>query len=190
MKNLAALIALAAVVVLAAGCSNPTAQADSDISSVNAHLNAAAASEAKAKDLTTQLGAVSYTKAGAAQALTLITQMQAELNTQKTELQAAQSKLGSATKLDIKPELKKYIQLESAAIDTRIEIVDAGLQLYDETGQMYQAISAGKSNNVAMNKITATMDQSSSQIEALTLEAATQTQAASSYFAAHKLGGQ
>jgi hypothetical protein len=34
------------------------------------------------------------------------------------------------------------------------------------------------------------MDQSSSQIEALTLEAATQTQAASSYFAAHKLGGQ
>ena len=189
-KRTAGLLVLLSLVLLVAACNNPTAQADSAITSVNGHLTAAASSEAKVKDLTAQLGAVPYTKAGALQALQIISQMQSELQTQRTELSAAQSTLRSAVALDIKPALKKYIELEATAIGTRIELVDAGLKLYDETGRMYRAIRDGKATNVAMNNLTKAMDASTTEIETLTQQAAAQTQAASAYFTANKLGGK
>ena len=189
-KRTTGLLVLLAFALLSAACTNPTAQADAAISSVNGHLKAAASSEAKVKDLTAQVGAVPYTKAGALQALDIIAQMQSELNTQRTELSAAQRTLRSALALKIKPELKTYIGLEATAIGTRIKLVDAGLVLYGETGRMYRAIRDGRATNVAINNLTAEMDATTSQIETLTQQAATQTQAASDYFTAHKLGGK
>ena len=116
--------------------------------------------------------------------------MRTELGKQKTELEAAKKAILAIKTLDVKPEFKKYADLEAKAIDTRIVIVGEGVKLYAEMDKMYTAIRDKKTTNAATQKISAEIDTIMNNVAALTEQAKGESEAAAAYFKAQKLGGE
>jgi hypothetical protein len=195
MRRLQA-IALAAVLVVAtlalAGCAqwfeNPAKGANDAIVRANAHLKKAATIASQVTSDAAALDSIPYTKAGATAALKTSASLKATLASEKTELEAAKAEMDSIAKLDVGAEFKKYATLESAAIATRITMVDANSRLYLAMDQLYTGLKSGKAN-VDPQQISTVIDSIKSEIASLTYEAAKQDKAAADYFTANTLGG-
>jgi hypothetical protein len=189
--------ALAALLVMSAlgltGCgqwfADPVKDANAAIAAANGHLKTFAGSDTTVQKLATDLSAADLSPAGAAKALEVTQKLRTELGKQKAELEAAKKAILSIKALDVKPEFKKYADLEAKAIDTRIVIVGEGVKLYAEMDKMYTAIRDKKTNNTATQKISAEIDTIMNNVAALTEQAKGESQAAADYFKAQKLGG-
>ena len=180
--------ALAACLLVLAGCSTGSADLDAAISQANVHLQKAAGFEEQVKPLVTRLSGVKYSRAGAAAGLRVTTALTKAIAAEKAELVAARASLASVQTLSVKDEFKKYARLEVAAIDTRIKIADAGAKLYTETGKVYAALRDAKGAVPDLGTVSATMDAITSDIATLTVQAGAQSRAAADYFVTQKLG--
>jgi hypothetical protein len=169
---------------------NPVDHANVAIKAANDDLKKFTASDAKVQGLATELNAVDVTPAGATKALEIIVKLRAELAAQKSALESARTSLLSIKQLDVKPEFKKYADLEVVSIDTRIKVVGEGTKLYDQMDIMYAAIRDKKLTNTLSNTIRVEIDTIANNIAALSDQATAESKTASDYFEAQKLGGQ
>lgn len=144
-------IAMIAAAMLLTGCDNTTAQANAFISQADAHMKKAMALGDDAAALEQQINALDGSPASAAKGLELITQVKSKLAEQKTEMEGAKAAYAGVGKLDVKPTVKKYAQLESA-------VIDLGIQRGVEYGKLYDAMTVmftGIRDNNATEKQTA-----------------------------------
>ena len=192
-----ALVALLAVSALGvSGCKqiqntlhNPVGNANAAVVSANANLKKVAASEAKVQALGNDMSILEPTADGAKQALETILKLRDELAVQKRELEAAKKSLSTIKAGDVKPEFKRYAQLEIASIDTRLTVVGEGSKLYDQLDAMYSAIRDKKLTNTLSKKISTEIDTIRNNIAALSDQATAESTTASDYFEAQELGG-
>ena len=91
--------------------------------------------------------------------------------------------------MEVSAELKQYAKLESAALATRVKAVDLGAKLYTEMDKLYAALSKGTTTSVDTQKILEGVDTIKRDVTAVSELAAQQSQAATDYFTAQKLGG-
>jgi hypothetical protein len=189
---LAVLLTLSALGL--SGCAewfdDPVKDANAAIGTANGHLKTFADSGAAVSQLASDLAGADLSAAGAAKALEITAKLRAELGKQKTELEAAKKAILSIKALDVKPEFKKYADLEAKAIDTRIVIVGEGVKLYAEMDKMYVAIRDKKTSNTATQKISAEIDTIMNNVAALTEQGDGEAAAAAAYFKEQKLGGE
>lgn len=197
-KNLA--LALAALVTASAlalaGCSqvgavfhDPVQDANRAIQDANAQLKSAADSEAKVQKLAVDMAALPPTPDGAKQALDVVAQMRAELDPQRAALEAAKKSLSGIASLDVKPELKKYAELELKSIGTRLLVLKESAALYDQLVLMYTAVRDGTLTAKLSKQISVDRDTAANNVAALTDQAVEESKAASDYFDLQDLGG-
>lgn len=194
-KSPAALLAalsIAGMLVLA-GCSSwfesPNKPANDAITAANTHLKQSTAAGASVTEGASSLDAIPYTQAGAASALDVTAKIKSDLTTQKEELIAAKSAMDSIAAMEVSAELKQYAKLESAALDTRVKSVDLGAKLYTEMDKFYTALGKGATTSVDTQKILDGVETIKRDVTAVSELAAQQSQAATDYFTAQKLGG-
>lgn len=190
----AALAALLIVIMLAlAGCSswfsNPSRPANDAIATANAHLKKAAASGQAVSEAASGLDSTPYTKEGASSALQITAKVREDLATQKSELAAAKAAMDSIAAMDVSTGLKEYAKLESTAIATRVKVTDLGTKLYAETDKLYEALQVSELTPEQTQKLLDGVETIKRDITAVSEMAAQQSQAASDYFIAQKLGG-
>ena len=176
-----------------AGCASwlesPNKPANDAIVVANTHLQKATTAGAAVTQGSGSLDAISYTKAGAASALDVTAKIKADLATQKDELTAAKAAMDSIAAMEVSAELKQYAKLESAALATRVRAVDLGAKLYTEMDKFYTALKTGKTTSLDTQKILEGVDTIKRDVTAASELAAQQSQAATDYFTAQKLGG-
>lgn len=189
---LLAALSIAGMLVLA-GCASwlesPNKPANDAIALANTHLKKATTAGAAVTEGAGSLDAIPYTKAGAASALDVTAKIKADLATQKDELVAAKAAMDSIAAMEVAAELKQYAKLESAALATRVKAVDLGAKLYTEMDKLYAALSKGTTTSVDTQKILEGVDTIKRDVTAVSELAAQQSQAATDYFTAQKLGG-
>jgi len=189
---LLAALSIAGMLVLA-GCASwlesPNKPANDAIALANTHLKKATTAGAAVTEGASALDAIPYTKAGAASALDVTAKIKADLATQKDELTAAKAAMDSIAAMEVSAELKQYAKLESAALATRVKAVDLGAKLYTEMDKLYAALSKGTTTSVDTQKILEGVDTIKRDVTAVSELAAQQSQAATDYFTAQKLGG-
>jgi len=175
------------------GCSSwlesPNKPANDAIAVANTHLKKAMAAGESVTAAAPALDAIAYTKAGGASALKITVKMEADLATEKNELNAAKAAMDSIAGMEVAPELKEYAKLESTALETRVKVVDLGTKLYTQMDEFYVALQKGNTTTVDAQKILDGVDTMKRDVTALSDLAAQQSQAASDYFTAQKLGG-
>ncbi len=186
-------VAALSIALALAGCASwfesPNKPANEAIIVANSHLTKAAAAGKSVSDAAPGLDSVPYTKKGATSALEITAKIKSDLATEKEELTAAKSATDSIAKMEVAEELKKYAALESTALETRIKVVDLGVKLYAQMDKFYVALQSGKTTTVDAQKILDGVETIERDITALSELAAQQSQAASDYFTAQKLGG-
>jgi hypothetical protein len=186
-------VAVLSIALALAGCASwfesPNKPANEAIIVANSHLTKAAAAGKSVSDAAPGLDSVPYTKKGATTALEITAKIKSDLATEKEELTAAKSATDSIAKMEVGEELKKYAALESTALETRIKVVDLGVKLYAQMDKFYVALQTGKTTTVDAQKILDGVETIERDITALSELAAQQSQAASDYFTAQKLGG-
>lgn len=190
----AAMAALLLVCALAlAGCStwfeSSAKPANDAIATANANMKKAMTAGATVSAAATRLEAIPYTAAGASDALELTSEIKSDLASQKTELEAAKAAMDSIAKLEVADKLKAYARLESAALGTRVRVVDLGTKLYTEMERLYSTYSEGKAEATGTQEILTGIESIRRDITAVSELAAQQSKAASDYFTAQKLGG-
>jgi len=189
---LLAVLSIAGMLVLA-GCASwlesPNKPANDAIAVANTHLKKATTAGASVTEGAGSLDGIPYTKAGAASALDVTAKIKADLTTQKGELVAAKAAMDSIAAMEVSAELKQYAKLESAALETRVKSVDLGAKLYTEMDKFYAALAKGKTTAVDTQKILDGVETIKRDITAVSELAAQQSQAATDYFTAQKLGG-
>jgi len=175
------------------GCSkwleNPAKPANDAITVANGHLMKAVSLETTIKAGAAELDALPYTKTGATQGLALTASLSDTLASEKKELEAAETAMGSIANLDVAPEFKQYAKLEAAAISTRITMTDTSARLYEALDKLYSARKAKKGGSVDPQQVMTVIGQIKTELSGLTDQAVAETKAASDYFIAHKLGG-
>jgi len=196
MGKLAA-VALATLLLMSSlalsGCAkwfeNPAKPANDAIAVANSHLKKAATIESQVASDAVALEDVAYTRTGARAALKVTESLRESLTEQKTELEAGKKAMDGIAKLEVADELKQYAKLESAAIDTRIIIVDTQARLYTALARLYNGVvkTGGKTDP---QDLLVAIDQIRQEIAGLTEQAAAQTQEAADYFTANSLGGK
>jgi hypothetical protein len=191
---LAGLLAVSALGV--SGCAqiqsalhNPVDGANAAIVSANANLKKVGESETKVQALGNGMSILEPTPEGAKQALEVILKLRDELAVQKRELETAKKSLSTIDASDVKPQFKKYAQLEITSIDTRLKVVGEGSKLYDQLDAMYSAIRDKKLTNPLSKKISTEIDTIRNNIAALSDQATAESVKASDYFEAQELGG-
>lgn len=187
----AAVAALTIACALAlAGCSTwfaSSAQPANDaITTANGHMKKAVTAGTSVSDAATRLESTPYTTEGLASALDLTKTIKSDLASQRAELEVAKAAMDSIAKFDVAEELKAYAKLESAAIATRVRVVDLGTRLYTEMGRLYTALGKGKTDTQTISDGIETIKR---DIIAVAELATQQSKAASDYFTAHNLGG-
>jgi hypothetical protein len=194
-KSPAALLAalsIAGMLVLA-GCASwlesPSKPANDAIALANTHLKKATAAGASVTAGASSLDAIPYNKSGAASALDVTAKIKTDLAMQKQELTAAKAAMDSIAAMEVSAQLKQYAKLESAALETRVKSVDLGAKLYAEMDTFYVALAKGKTTAVDTQKILEGVDTIKRDVTAVSELAAQQSQAATDYFTAQKLGG-
>ncbi len=189
----ASAVLLLALALALAGCSswfeNPNKPANDVIAAANAHLAKATAAGTLVTDAASGLDAIPYTKDGAVGALQITAKIGSDLETQKSELAAAKTAMDSIAAMEVAAGLKQYAKLESTSLETRIKAVDLGTKLYTQMDTFYAALQQGKTTAVDTQKILDGIETTKRDITALSELAAQQSQAASDYFTAQKLGG-
>lgn len=187
-KPAAALLAIALGIALIAlpGCkllANPLDDANAAIEAGNVHLRAYDASEDKVQKVATELNSLNATTAAdAAQALTYVGQLKAELATQKKALQSAADEIGKVGTFDVDASFKKYAELEVAALKAQIAVVEAGEKYYAEMERHYTALKDGKSEQKLTAEILKNIDTLSQTITDLSKTASDAKDAADAQF--------
>jgi hypothetical protein len=181
----ALMVAVLATAFLASGCTlfkNPMDDANAAIAEANVHFKAYQASNDKVAKLNTDLRALEVAPETAPQALALITELKAESELQKTELDAGIKAMAKVKTFDVEDTFKKYADLEIAAISAEILVVDEGIKLYGEMERMYTAIRDKKASELLTNEVLTNIETISARITDLTAAATKAKQAASDYF--------
>jgi hypothetical protein len=175
MKRYLLLVTVAALVVvsmLLAGCDNTTAQANAFIGQADAHMKKAMALGDEAAALEQQINSLDGSPASAASGLDLITKVKAKLAQQKTEMEGAKQAYAGVDKLAVKPQVKKYAQLEAAVIDLGIKRSLEYGKLYDAMAVMFTGIRDNTTTEkqtadflAASDAITASVDALNAQVQ-------------------------
>lgn len=176
---LAALLALS--VAGATGCDmleDPTKDANAAIAEANLHFKNYQASNAKVKELAEELSE----QDGPEKALEAIGALKNELEIQKHELQEAAKDISKIKKLEVDDSFKRYADLEIAAIEAEIAVIEEGAKLYDETERMEIAIRDKKATTSLTSEIRDNIDSSSLEISALETAATEAWDAAATFF--------
>lgn len=187
-RNASPLLALALAVALVAlpGCTllaNPLDDANAAIEAGNVHLRAYDASEDKVQKYATDLNSLNATTAAdAAQALDYVGQLKSELANEKKSLQSAADEIGKVMTFDVDASFKKYAELEVAALQAQIAVVDAGEKYYTEMERHYTALKDGKSDQKLTAEVLKNIDTLSQSISDLTKKASDAKDAADAQF--------
>jgi hypothetical protein len=179
------MVAVLATALLASGCTlfkNPMDDANAAIAEANVHFKAYQASNDKVAKLNTDLRAIEVAPETAPQALALITELKAESELQKTELDAGIKAMEKVGTFDVEDTFKKYADLEILAITAEIAVVDEGIKLYGEMERMYTAIRDKKASELLTNEVLTNIETISARITELTAAATKAKQAATDYF--------
>lgn len=195
-KTITAVLAISIAALALAGCgqqaglfSDPVQAANSAIQEANTSLKAAADSETKVQKLATEMASLPPTRDGARKALDLVAQMRAEIAPQKAALEAAKTALAGIKSLEVKAELKKYADLETKSIDTRLTVLKESASLYDQLDLMYTAVRDGTLTSELSRKIAVDRDTAANNVAAMSDQAVEESKAASDYFEVQNLGG-
>jgi hypothetical protein len=175
-----------------AGCSSwfesPAKPANDAITTANGHLKTAMASDASVTASAASLDSIAYSVAGAHEALKLTAQIQSDIASEKREIEAAKASMDSISALSVPANFKSYAKLESAALATRVKVVDLQASLYTELEKVYSGL--GTSTAVAdRQQVLNGIESIKTEIDAASALATQQEKAASDYFSAQKLGG-
>lgn len=187
-KTVAAALALAlALVALAmSGCGlfgSPLDDANAAIEAANVHLRKYQESEDRVQKLATDLNTMNaVTAEEATGALVLVADLKKELSLERTALQAASKEIAKVKTFKVDDTFKKYADLEIAAINAQIAVVDEGEKLYNEMERHYVSIRDGKSTTTLANEILTNIDTISANITKLSETAAKAKDAADKYF--------
>jgi hypothetical protein len=176
MPRIRAMTLLAAVVtlaVLSSGCTllkNPVDDANVAIAEANVHFKAYEASNDKFAKLNTDLGSIEITPGTAPSALEISAQMTAELTLQKTELEAGIKAMEKVKTFDVDATFKKYADLEIAAVQAKIAVVDEMVKLQAEKDRMYTAFRDDKAAELLTSGVLGNIE--TIQVRVLELDAA------------------
>lgn len=195
-KTLMTVLAISVAALALAGCgqqaglfSDPVQAANTAIQEANTNLKTAADSETKVQKLATEMASLPPTRDGAKKALDLVAQMRAEIAPQKAALEAAKNALAGIKSLEVKAELKRYADLETKSIDTRLTVLKESASLYDQLDLMYSAVRDGTLTSELSRKIAVDRDTAANNVAAMSDQAVEESKAASDYFEMQNLGG-
>jgi len=181
---------LAAVLTLA-GCSqwleSPAKPANDAIAVANGHLEKAASLEEQVQTKVADLESLPATKDGASQGLEITKGLRDTIASEKTELASAKDAMDGVAKLEVADDYKKYAELESKTIDTRITMTDTTLRLFDAMDVLYNSLQKG-GTKVEPQQIQAVIAQVKQELTDLSTQASDEAQAAADYFTSKGLG--
>jgi hypothetical protein len=195
MRKSTAAVAVASLLIGAlalSGCTSwfesPNKPANAAIGVANGLLKKAASLDEQVKSDASSLQNVPFTKAGATDALALITSIQTNLASERADLVAAKAAMDGIGKLDVDAVLKQYAKLESSAIDARIVLADSEARLYTGFNHLYSALSESTSQIDTQDTLTA-IQEMQQEVTSFGESAANAAKAAADFFTTNKLGG-
>lgn len=187
MKRYLLLVTFAMVVVamLLTGCDNTTAQANGLIGQADAHMKKAMSLGDDSAALEQQLNNLDGTPASAATGLGLIAQVKAKLAEQKTEMEGAKAAYAGVDNIGVKPQVKKYVKLESAVIDLGIQRNAEYVKLYDAMAIMFTGIRDNNATEQQTAAFLATSDAITANVDALNVKVQQASDDALAYYQAN-----
>ncbi len=183
--------ALVCVAVVATGCDlfhDYNKDANALIGQVNASLGRYQSLDATVQALAVELESISVDPKGAKKALATTAKIRQTLDAQKSELETATATLEKLKKIKVSDEMKKYADLEIAAIAAQMKVVDEGKALYDEMDQIYKAVRDKTGTTRKVDASTARIQEIRTQIGTLVDQGAQAEQAAQDYFEKNVVG--
>jgi hypothetical protein len=168
-----------------AGCSllsNSNDEANDLITTANAHLTKYQASDDKVRVLAAEVGTLGISPEDATKALGLTAQIKAELQAQKTELQAASAKIGKIKTIDADETFKEYADLMVKALTAQEAVVDEGIKVYAEMDKLYTALRDGSASTTLTAELSANITTLSANITTLSAASTKAFDAAATYF--------
>ena len=181
---LLATIAMAVVALLLVGCDNTTAQANALIGQADAHMKKSIALGDEAATLEQDLNNLDGSPASAAKGLELIAQVKVKLVQQKTEMEGAKQAYAGVDKIGVKPQVKKYAELEAAVIDIGIARNAEYMKLYDAMTVMFTGIRDNKATEKQTAEFLTVSDAITAKIDELTKAANQASDDAVAYYKA------
>jgi hypothetical protein len=179
-------LALAVTVLGTAGCGlfgSALEDANNAIEAGNVHLRKYQASEDRVQKLATDLNSLNaVTPEDATKALGIVAELKKELALERSELTSAATEIAKVKTFDVDDTFKKYADLEIAAINAQIAVVNEGEKLYIEMERHYAAIRDKKSTTALANEILSKIDSITVSITTLSDTAAKAKTAADTYF--------
>jgi hypothetical protein len=168
-----------------AGCSllsSGNDDANDLITAANTHLKKYQMSDDKVRKFADEVGALGITPQDAAKALALTGQIRAELQIQKTELQAASAQIAKIKTLDADDTFKTYADLMVKALAAQEAVVDEGVKVYAEMDKLYTALRDGKASTALTSELSDNIATISENIGTLSDVATKAFDTAAAYF--------
>jgi hypothetical protein len=168
-----------------AGCSllsSGNDDANDLITAANTHLKKYQMSDDKVRKFADEVGALGITPQDAAKALALTGQIRAELQIQKTELQAASAQIAKIKTLDADDTFKTYADLMVKALAAQEAVVDEGVKVYAEMDKLYTALRDGKASTALTSELSDNIATISENIGTLSDTATKAFDTAAAYF--------
>jgi hypothetical protein len=152
------------------------------ITAANTHLKKYQVSDDKVREFADEVGALGITPQDAAKALALTGQIEAELQIQKTELQAASAQIAKIKTLDADDTFKTYADLMVKALAAQEAVVDEGVKVYAEMDKLYTALRDGKASTTLTAELSGNITTISENIRTLSNAATKAFDTAAAYF--------